>query len=220
MRFRLVRTNLRDVRLWAQKLEDEILYIRPGRFENGLADTMWVQLAPHANIQGLVLDLRHNPGGLLTEGVSFLNGFVSGGSLGAVHPRKGYPKETFEATSAKVIPDGPIVVLVDGGHSVGFGVCSHCLQKRRNAVCGGRPLWGKEGYSVSSSARWWPLAAFQSLNSPDRLEKRLTQSIAVDEFLAPAAGGTAISGLNPDKDSWVRHAMGLLVKAKRSSAKH
>ena len=171
MRFRLVRTNLRDVRLWAQKLEDEILYIRPGRFENGLADTMWVQLAPHANIQGLVLDLRHNPGGLLTEGVSFLNGFVSGGSLGAVHPRKGYPKETFEATSAKVIPDGPIVVLVDSATASVSEFVATVLQKRRNAVLVGQATLGKGRVQriipLPDGGRF---GKFQSLNSPDRLE--------------------------------------------------
>ena len=213
MRFRLVRTNMMDVRLWAQKVDNDILYIRPGRFADGLADTMWVQLAPHANAKGFILDLRHNPGGLVTEGVSFLNGFLEGGAVGSVHPRQGHPSKNYEATKTQVIPKGPIVILVDGATASVSEFVAMVLQKRRKALLVGQGTLGK-----GRVQRVIPLPDKGSLKiSVAELAgpsgKRLSQSIDVDEFLAPAAGGTAISGLSPSKDSWVLHAISLLQKA-------
>ena len=212
--FRLPRQNTEEVPLWAQKVEKDFLYIRPGRFDDGLADTMWVQLAPHSQVEGIILDLRHNPGGLVTEGVSFLNGFLKEGLLGTVHPRKGHPQKVYRANRSQIMPHVPMVILVDGGTASVSEFVATVLKKRRNAILVGQATLGK-----GKVQRLIPLPDGGSLKiSVAQLSgpsgQRIAKSIEVDEFLAPAIGGTAISGLNPVDDSWVQHAAKLLRSRK------
>ena len=211
-RFNLSRSDEASVPIWAQKVNRDFLYIRPGKFDNGMADTMWVQLAPHAAVKGVVLDLRHNPGGLLTEGISFLNGFVGAGMLGSVHPRKGHPVQTYTASQAQVLSSLPLVILVDGGTASVAEFVALVLKDRAAARLVGQATLGNgrvqrvipmpDGGALRISVA--------ELVGPSG--QRITGSLEVDHYLAPAAGNTAISGKNPAEDSWVSFAIKLLSK--------
>ena len=214
-RFQLNRSDEEAIPIWAQKINRDLLYMRPGKFDNGMADTMWVQLAPHAQVKGVVLDLRHNPGGLLSEGVSFLNGFVGQGKLGSVHPRVGHPVQKYTASQAQVLSGLPIVILVDGGAASVAEFVALVLKERLGAVLIGQSTLGKGRVQRVISL---PDAGAMRISVAELVGpsgKRIRKSLDVEHFLAPAAGNTAISGKNPAEDSWVAYAVGLLRKNNR-----
>ena len=186
--------------------------MRPGKFDNGMADTMWVQLAAHAQVKGVILDLRHNPGGLLSEGISFLNGFVGEGALGSVHPRAGHPVQSYKASQAHVLSELPIVILVDGGTASVAEFVALVLKERLGAALVGQSTLGKGRVQrvISLPDSGAMRISVAELVGPSG--QRIKKSLEVDHFLAPAAGNTAISGKNPAEDSWVAFGVGLLRK--------
>jgi len=96
------------------------------------------------HIRGLVADLRRNPGGLLTEGISVSESFVPKGDL-IVSTRGRVPVQNANYYSnAPRVHDGyPIVVLVDGGSASASEIVAGALQDLDLAVLVGERTFGK-----------------------------------------------------------------------------
>ena len=86
---------------------------------------------------GIVVDLRGNPGGLLTEAVEVASAFLDGGAV-VSYEKRGEPVRHLDA-----IGDGdtavPLVVLVDSGTASAAEVVAGALQDRNRAVIVGSP---------------------------------------------------------------------------------
>jgi carboxyl-terminal processing protease len=95
-----------------------------------------------AGMQGLVLDLRFNPGGLLTSAVDVADLFVSEGLIVATDGRNIERKEWL-AKSRDTLTDVPLVVLVNRFSASASEVVAACLQDHGRAVIVGERTWGK-----------------------------------------------------------------------------
>src|SRR5690606_24215472 len=95
-------------------------------------------------MKGLVLDLRQNPGGLLDQGVSVSNLFLSDGKA-VVETRSRIPSQNqqFRATGVDNYPGMPIVVLVDEGSASASEIVAGALQAHDRALGLGRTTYGK-----------------------------------------------------------------------------
>ncbi|MFH1336664.1 MAG: S41 family peptidase, partial [Candidatus Zixiibacteriota bacterium] len=96
------------------------------------------------NIQGLILDLRGNPGGLLTEAVKVTNIFLEPERL--VVSIKGKAKvqnKEFYANDKPLYPQLPLVVLVDGGSASGSEIVAGAIQDWDRGVIIGDTTFGK-----------------------------------------------------------------------------
>ncbi len=94
-------------------------------------------------LKGLVLDLRGNPGGLLESAVEIVNIFVPKNTL--VVYTKGYREKEyrFYTQDDPLLPDLPLVVLVDGGSASASEIVTGALQDLDRAVIVGQPTFGK-----------------------------------------------------------------------------
>ncbi len=125
---------------------DEIGYIRLAQFGMNSASEIrqaLEELSSSYELEGLVLDLRDNPGGILQEAVAIVDKFVEPG-LTVVETR-GRIAEYNQAykTSEPVLFDKPIVILMNGGSASASEVVSGALQDLDRAVILGETSFGK-----------------------------------------------------------------------------
>lgn len=124
----------------------QIGYIKLSQFGSRSADeirTSIIELKEQAELKGLVLDLRDNPGGILQEAVSIIDKFVEPGLM--VVENRGRIAEynqTF-STTEPIFFGQPVVVLVNGGSASASEVVSGALQDLDRAVILGEQSFGK-----------------------------------------------------------------------------
>lgn len=121
-------------------------YIKLSQFGQQSADeirTSMIELGKEAELQGLVLDLRDNPGGILQEAVAIIDKFVEPGLM--VVENRGRIAEYNQAFSTEepIFFDKPVVVLVNGGSASASEVVSGALQDLDRAVIVGEQSFGK-----------------------------------------------------------------------------
>lgn len=90
----------------------------------------------------LVLDLRANGGGLVTEAQLVASAFLKEGKIVTTRGRD-VPSHTLSATGKPVAPDDPLVVLVDGGTASASEIVSGALQDHKRATLVGTDTFGK-----------------------------------------------------------------------------
>jgi len=94
-------------------------------------------------LQGLVLDLRNNPGGLLDQAVRVADRFLESGVIVSTQGRGGRLLEEERAHAAGTEPGYPLVVLVNGGSASASEIVAGALQDHGRAVLLGTTTFGK-----------------------------------------------------------------------------
>ncbi|MFI4882178.1 MAG: S41 family peptidase, partial [Phycisphaerales bacterium JB064] len=133
---------------WSFALDGErgIGYIRITQFVGGTAMATLEAIERSGEqldgLKGLVLDLRHNPGGIIGEAVGVADLFLNDGPVVSTENRAG-ESVTLEAT-AGIAFDGPIVVLIDGVSASGSEIVAGAMVERlENARALGTRTFGK-----------------------------------------------------------------------------
>ena len=97
-----------------------------------------------AKLEGYVLDLRNNPGGLLEEAVSVSGTFLPAGvEVVSTRGRHKEEDQSFKATSGDKAHGKPIVVLINGGSASASEIVAGALQDHKRAVIVGTKSFGK-----------------------------------------------------------------------------
>lgn len=91
----------------------------------------------------LIIDLRGNRGGLLTESVSISGLFLDGGEVLSARGRDASDNERYNADSGELYPDAKIIVLMSPGSASAAEIVAGALQDRGRAVVLGRRSFGK-----------------------------------------------------------------------------
>ena len=94
-------------------------------------------------LQGLVLDLRNNPGGVLNASVDVSNAFMEKGLIVYTEGRVQNAKMKFDASTGDVMNGKPIVVLVNEGSASASEIVAGALQDSGRALIVGRTTFGK-----------------------------------------------------------------------------
>ena len=111
----------------------------PGAVESALTD-----LQRTGPLQGVVLDLRDNPGGLLRAAVGITELFVSQGSVVvSTRGRKDSVGNTYTSSRAPLLPDVPVVVLVNGQSASASEIVAGAIQDHDRGVVMGTTTYGK-----------------------------------------------------------------------------
>lgn len=125
-----------------------IAYIKLTQFnEDSYNDLLsaWREITEKGKPSGLILDLRFNPGGLLTSAVAISNLFVKNGTVVSVEGKDGQPSgrpQQADPTRAR-LSDVPVVVLINQGSASASEIVSGCLQAHSAAVIVGERSFGK-----------------------------------------------------------------------------
>ena len=145
--FEIAREQIHVQSVRAVPLEPGIEYIRLRQFQEQTAQDMEAALdkfTKNDKIQGLVLDLRNNPGGLLTSAVEVSERFIETGKLVVyTEGRVRNQNMRFQANAKRVYADFPIVVLVNQGSASASEIVAGALQDHGRAVVLGTQTFGK-----------------------------------------------------------------------------
>ncbi|OGI00270.1 MAG: hypothetical protein A2Y25_01415 [Candidatus Melainabacteria bacterium GWF2_37_15] len=124
------------------KIDTNIGYIRLNSFLSHTAsDEIVKALEQLRNKDGYILDLRSNPGGLLTNAIYISDMFLDAGNIVSTVDRDGY-KENQKA-NGDLLTDKPLVVLIDGGSASASEILSGALKDNGRAVLVGTKSFGK-----------------------------------------------------------------------------
>ncbi|MDW4549706.1 S41 family peptidase [Defluviimonas sp. D31] len=94
-------------------------------------------------INGLVLDLRNNPGGLLTQAIEVSDAFLDKGEIVSTRGRNPQDSERFNAEPGDLVQGKPMVVLINGGSASASEIVTGALQDHRRAIVVGTKSFGK-----------------------------------------------------------------------------
>ena len=106
--------------------------------KKGIADLGGIE-----NLEGVVLDLRNNPGGLLNEAISVSDAFLETGEIVSTRGRNLQDSERYNAKAGDLIGGKPIVILINGGSASASEIVTGALQDHRRAIVVGTKSFGK-----------------------------------------------------------------------------
>jgi carboxyl-terminal processing protease len=132
-------------------------------------------------LQGLVLDLRNNPGGLLDQAVKVADIFMDKGVIVSTKGRNKEEQMVFEAHPEGGSNDYPMVVLVNGGSASGSEIVAGALQDHKRAIILGTTTFGKGSVQTI-------------LPLPDGAGLRLTTA----KYYTPSGDSIQATGIKPD----------------------
>ncbi|MEL6510155.1 MAG: S41 family peptidase [Pseudomonadota bacterium] len=113
----------------------------PG-LEEGIAEQV-EEAGGIENVNGFVLDMRNNPGGLLTEAIRVSDFFLDKGEIVSTRGREPEDGDRFNATPGDLAQGKPIVVLINGGSASASEIVAGALQDHRRAIVVGTKSFGK-----------------------------------------------------------------------------
>ena len=116
------------------------IFLFSGRTEKELEDAL--QELKDQGMTALVLDLRGNGGGLFDSAIDVASKFLDGGTV-LYQVEKDAPEQEFRANGRPIWPEGPMVVLVDGGTASASEIVAGALQDRGRAILAGEQTYGK-----------------------------------------------------------------------------
>jgi carboxyl-terminal processing protease len=94
-------------------------------------------------VNGIIVDLRNNPGGLLNQAVFVADAFLEEGEIVSTRGRNPQDGERFNATAGDLTSGLPIVVLINGGSASASEIVAGALQDHRRAIVIGTKSFGK-----------------------------------------------------------------------------
>jgi len=130
----------------AKMLEDGIGYLRIVQFNDPTARAVHeaVQKLQAQGLHALVIDLRNNPGGLLTSAIEVAEKFVRRGDMIVfTRGRNEKPLQTFRAKGRQHYLDFPMAILINGGSASAAEIVAGALQDHRRAILVGEKTFGK-----------------------------------------------------------------------------
>jgi carboxyl-terminal processing protease len=146
--FNVVRDVVRLVAVESSMPVPGYAVIRVREFQEGVSNDVRSAIdrlqSEHGNVlHGMVLDLRGNPGGLLSEAISLSDVFLDDGTIVSTAGRDEDEDDAWQAQRSDTRYRGPLVVLVDQGSASASEIVAGALQDNRRAVTLGTRTYGK-----------------------------------------------------------------------------
>ena len=130
------------------ELKDGFGYARIAQFNEKAADGLRgaisdLQVENGGRLPGMILDLRGNPGGLLTQSVEVSSVFLDGGEVVSTRGRRANDVNVYNAQKGQMAKNVPLIVLVDGASASASEIVAGALQDKGRALIIGMTTFGK-----------------------------------------------------------------------------
>ena len=169
---------------------DNVGYLRITSFteqtEDGLIKSINKIQNENKKIKGFVLDLRSNPGGLLTQAVKVTDIFLKRGEIVSTRGRDTKDIRRYRAKNKDLTNGKPIVVLINGGSASASEIVAGALQDHRRAIIVGTQSFGKGSVQT--------IIPFQRSKDGNVSGIRLTTA----RYYTPSGESIQGKGINPD----------------------
>lgn len=130
------------------EIKEDVGYIRIAQFNEKAADGLRdaiaaLQKEQGGRLNGLILDLRGNPGGLLTQSVSVSSVFLDGGEVVSTRGRRADDVNVYNAENGQMAKNVPLVILVDGASASASEIVAGAVQDKGRGLVLGMTTFGK-----------------------------------------------------------------------------
>ena len=132
-------------------------------------------------IEGFVLDLRNNPGGLLDQSAKVTNNFLRSGEIVSIKGRDKNDISRFTASGGDIASDKPIIVIINQGSASASEIVAGALQDHKRAI-----IIGEQSYGKGSVQTIFPLKDLSAI--------RMTTAL----YYTPSGDSIHKVGITPD----------------------
>ena len=184
LEFSITRDEIPLISVRHHMLTPDIAYIRISSFQNKTDQDLSLALEKvekRGELKGLILDIRNNPGGLLTQSIKVSDLFLDSGSIVSTKGRNEAQNMEVSASKNEKPRNYPIIVLVNGGSASAAEILAGALQDNKRALILGTRTFGK-----GSVQTILPLSDGSGL--------RLTTA----KYYTPSGKSIQLSGITPD----------------------
>lgn len=183
LEIKIVRDIIKIESVKAKTIGKDILYLRVTSFDKNVVDGLTKAIKDAKGIKGIILDLRNNPGGLLTQAIGTTDLFVDKGIIVSQKGRDDSSEETFNANYSKTLTRVPLIVLVNGGSASASEIVSGALQDHKRAILVGEKTFGKGSVQVVL-----PITA----------DKSEAIKLTIAKYYLPSGRTIQATGITPD----------------------
>ena len=165
-------------------IDDEIGYLRLRAFNNNSSNQLKKEISKlkkNNKLVGYILDLRNNPGGLLTQAVKISDFFLDEGEIVSTKGRKSRENRKFFAKKGDRIKGKPLIVLINNGSASASEIVAGALQDHKRAVLLGEATYGKG-----------------SVQSIIPLKNRGAIRLTISKYYLPSGKSISEVGVSPD----------------------
>ena len=143
--FTITRDIIKIQSVRSKLLEGNVGYVRLSQFQEASAEDLTKELEDFSekNLQGLILDLRNNPGGLLTAAVGVSEQFLEAGRLVVSIQGRNEKKIEYRAGANSKLYQYPMIVLINHGSASASEIVAAAMQDWGKAVVIGTTSFGK-----------------------------------------------------------------------------
>ncbi len=139
------------------------------------------ELGGMEKVDGFVIDLRNNPGGLLTQAIEVSDAFLEDGEIVSTRGRELVDNDRYEATPGDLADGKPIVVLINGGSASASEIVAGALQDHQRAIVVGEKSFGKG-----------------SVQTVMPLQGRAAMRLTTARYYTPSGRSIQALGVSPD----------------------
>ena len=180
----IVREIIQVKSVKADLIEKNIGYIRLTSFNENSGNQIKKEiqkLEKNKNLKGYILDLRNNPGGLLTQAIKISDYFLDNGEIVSTKSRKAYENRKWFAKKGDLIKGKAMIVLINYGSASASEIVAGALKDHKRAILIGENSYGKG-----------------SVQSIIPLKNRGAIRLTVAKYYLPSGKSISEVGVSPD----------------------
>lgn len=165
-------------------LDEGYGYVRVSHFQTKTTTDMLTaieKMKEESDLKGLVLDLRNNPGGVLSAAVGISDAFLNDGLIVYTDGREVDSRLRYSASKGDVIDGAPLVVLVNGGSASASEIVAGAMQDHGRGVVMGNKTFGKG-----------------SVQTIQNLANGGAVKLTTARYYTPSGRSIQAEGINPD----------------------
>jgi len=146
LKFTIIRDKIK-VREVSTSIINNIGYIRLRAFNEQSGDQLINKIKNFSkdnnNLTGYILDLRNNPGGLLSQAIKITDAFLDGGEIVSTRGREKNDIKIYTAKKGDILKRKPLIVLINKGSASASEIVSGALKDHKRAILLGEKSFGK-----------------------------------------------------------------------------
>ena len=182
--FEITREIIEIKSVVSKLIDNDIGYLRLRAFNENSSDQLIKEISKlekNNKLLGYILDLRNNPGGLLSQAIKITDFFLDDGEIVSTKGRKRRENRKFFAKKGDRINGKPMIVLVNNGSASAAEIVAGALQDQKRAVLLGETTYGKG-----------------SVQSIIPLRNRGAIRLTISKYYLPSGKSISEVGVSPD----------------------
>ena len=143
--FKITRDIIQVASVKSKKIDNNIGYIKLTSFNDNSSTQFKKKLneLKKKNVKAYILDLRNNPGGLLSQAIKITDYFLDNGEIVSTKSRKSYENNRFFAKKGDLINGKTLIILINYGSASASEIVAGALKDHKRAILVGENTYGK-----------------------------------------------------------------------------